>query len=89
VGPGCRAAGVPRRLTTTARPRYPGRLDHFGDAYSAVGDRAARDAWQQALNILDQLGVVRAGVGPGFPDADEINAKLHRLETPGSSGPAP
>jgi hypothetical protein len=63
-------------------------LDHLGDAYHAAGDRdAARDAWQQAVNILDQLGIVRAGTGPGYPDADEIRAKLHRLDTPDSSRP--
>jgi hypothetical protein len=36
------------------------------------------------LNILDQLGVVQAGIGPGMSDADTINAKLHHLETPDS-----
>jgi hypothetical protein len=36
------------------------------------------------LNILDQFGIVRTGIGPGYPDADEINAKLHRLDTPAS-----
>jgi tetratricopeptide (TPR) repeat protein len=55
-------------------------LDHLGDAhYAASNHDAARDAWQQALDILDQLGVVQNGVGPGFPNADEINAKLRRL----------
>jgi len=53
-------------------------LDHLGDACHAVGDRdAARDAWQQAMNILDQLGLVRAGDGAGYPDANKINEKLH------------
>jgi tetratricopeptide (TPR) repeat protein len=63
-------------------------LDHLGDAYHAAGHRnAARDAWQQALDILDQLGVVRAGVGPSYPDADEINAKLHRVDASDSRSP--
>jgi tetratricopeptide (TPR) repeat protein len=60
-------------------------LNHLGDAHHAAGDcDAARDAWQQALTILDQLGVVRAGAGPGYPDADEINTKLHRTDAPDS-----
>jgi tetratricopeptide (TPR) repeat protein len=63
-------------------------LNLLGDAHHAAGDRdAARTAWQQALDILDQLGIVRAGVGPSYPDADEINAKLHRLDTPNSGAP--
>jgi hypothetical protein len=63
-------------------------LDHLGDAHHAAGDRdAARTAWQQALDILDQFGIVRAGTGPGYPDADEINAKLRRLDTPDSGAP--
>jgi tetratricopeptide (TPR) repeat protein len=64
------------------------RLNHLADARHAAGDRdAAREAWKQALDILDQLGVVRAGIGPGFPDADEINAKLHHLGPPDSPRP--
>jgi hypothetical protein len=40
------------------------------------------------LTILDRLGVVRGGVGPGYADADEISAKLHRLDaSPTSPGP--
>jgi hypothetical protein len=58
-------------------------LNHLADARHAAGDRdASRAAWKQALDILDQLGVVRAGIGPGYPDADEINAKLHHLDPP-------
>lgn len=58
-------------------------LDHLGDAYHASGDHvAACHAWRQALATLDQLGVVRAGSGPGYPDAGQINTKLHRLDTP-------
>lgn len=56
------------------------KLSHLADAYHAVGDRnAALKAWQQALSILDHLGVVRAGIGPGYADAEAINAKLHHL----------
>jgi hypothetical protein len=63
-------------------------LDLIGDAHHAAGDHdAARDAWQQSLTILDQLGTSRLGVGPSHPDADEINAKLHRLGTPRPSRP--
>jgi tetratricopeptide (TPR) repeat protein len=61
---------------------------HLADAHHAAGDRdAACQAWKQALNILDQLGVVRAGIGPGYPDVDEINAKLHHLDPPDSPRP--
>lgn len=63
-------------------------LNSLGDALHAAGNRdAACDAWRQALNILDQLGVVRAGIGPGYPDADAISAKLHRLDAPDSRHP--
>jgi hypothetical protein len=63
-------------------------LNHLADALHAVGDRdAACEAWKQAVDILDQLGVVRAGVGPGYPDADEINAKFHHLDPPDSPRP--
>jgi tetratricopeptide (TPR) repeat protein len=46
-------------------------LDHLGDAYDSSGDSAAaRDTWQQALSILDDLrhseaGVVRAKLPSG------------------------
>jgi DNA-binding SARP family transcriptional activator len=37
-------------------------LTHLGDAYHAAGDRrAARDAWQRALAILDSVGQADAG----------------------------
>jgi tetratricopeptide (TPR) repeat protein len=76
------------RQSTGDRHGYAVHLDHLGDAYHAAGDRdAARHAWRQALDILDQLGVVRAGVGPGYPDADAISAKLHHLDTPDSLRP--
>ncbi|MET8159275.1 tetratricopeptide repeat protein [Sphaerisporangium sp. NPDC005289] len=65
------------------RHRLADQLDHLGDAFHAAGDHdAARAAWRQTLTILDQLGVVRAGTGPGYPDADEIGAKLRRLAEP-------
>ncbi len=36
-------------------------LTHLGDAHLAAGRRAAaRDAWQQALAVLDQLGLAAA-----------------------------
>jgi len=38
-------------------------------------------AWQQALNILDDLGLsLGAGQGAGYPDADELRAKLANLD---------
>jgi tetratricopeptide (TPR) repeat protein len=70
------------------RHAHAGDLNLLGDAYHAAGDHAAaRDAWQQASDILDRLGVVGAGVGPGYPEADEIHAKLHHLDAPGSRSP--
>ena len=38
----------------------------------ATGDLdAARDAWQEALDILDRLGLgPRAGLGAGYPDPE-------------------
>ena len=43
-------------------------LTHLGDAYHAAGNPGqARDAWQQALAILDDLH---------HPDADQVRAKL-------------
>ena len=64
------------------------KLSHLADAYHAAGDRrAALNAWQRALSILDHLGLVRAGTGPGYADADAINAKLHHLDTNTSVSP--
>ena len=78
------------RLGLGERHNHATTLDLLGDAHHAAGDRdAARSAWQHALDILDQLGIVRAGVGPGYPDADEINAKLRRLNSPDSGAPKP
>ena len=64
-------------------------LNHLGDTYHATGDiTRARDAWQQALDIVGQLGAVPGASRPygypygypdGYPKADEIDAKLHRL----------
>jgi hypothetical protein len=43
-------------------------LDHLGDAHHAAGgSTAARDAWQLALRILDELG---------HPDAGRVRAKI-------------
>jgi tetratricopeptide (TPR) repeat protein len=69
-------------------------LSHLGDTHYATGDiTLARDAWQQARDIVGQLGAVPAaglGVGCpyGYPDADEIRAKLHRLKDKPRPGPA-
>jgi tetratricopeptide (TPR) repeat protein/transcriptional regulator with XRE-family HTH domain len=47
-------------------------LCHLGDAHRALGNLdATRDAWRQALHILDELG---------HPDADRLRARLHDLE---------
>jgi tetratricopeptide (TPR) repeat protein len=55
-------------------------LGHLGDTLHAAGDQpAARAAWQQALAILDQLSPsLTLGPGPGYPDADQIRARLAR-----------
>jgi hypothetical protein len=37
----------------------------------ALSPQATRDAWQQALTILDDLD---------HPDADTVRAKLHQLD---------
>jgi predicted negative regulator of RcsB-dependent stress response len=43
-------------------------LTHLGDTWRSSGDhQAARDAWQQALDILDDLG---------HQDAAEVRASL-------------
>lgn len=48
-------------------------LIHLGDTHHAKGDCAATgDTWQQALAILDSLQ---------HPDADQIRAKIHQLDT--------
>jgi DNA-binding SARP family transcriptional activator/tetratricopeptide (TPR) repeat protein len=50
-------------------------LTSLGDSYLASDDReAARDAWQQAVDILDRLD---------HPDADDTRAKLTRLNEKG------
>jgi tetratricopeptide (TPR) repeat protein len=50
--------------------------DHLGDARHAAGDTTqARHAWQQALDILDQLGDVPR-MGAGYADPDAIRDKL-------------
>ncbi|MGE5292555.1 MAG: tetratricopeptide repeat protein [Micromonosporaceae bacterium] len=52
-------------------------LTYAGDAYQTAGDQdAARDAWQQALAILDDLR---------HPDAAQVRASLDRLGAAGSS----
>lgn len=49
-------------------------LDHLGDAWDAAGrPRDARDAWQQALHILDDLH---------HPGARQVFAKLHDSTAP-------
>jgi tetratricopeptide (TPR) repeat protein len=55
-------------------------LSHLGDTHAATGAvSAARAAWQQALEVLDDLVVV-LHASRGYPDADQVRAKLHRLE---------
>jgi tetratricopeptide (TPR) repeat protein len=43
-------------------------LTHLGEVHAAAdAPGAARDAWQQAVRILDELG---------HPDADQLRSKL-------------
>jgi tetratricopeptide (TPR) repeat protein len=62
------------------RDRYkqPMTLSHLGDTYHATGNLdTARNAWYEALDILDRLGVtLGAGLSAGYPDADELRDKL-------------
>lgn len=55
--------------------------DHLGDVHRAACNwtqaRQARHAWQQALNILDQLSDVPR-LGPGYADPEAIRTKLHQ-----------
>jgi tetratricopeptide (TPR) repeat protein/transcriptional regulator with XRE-family HTH domain len=53
-------------------------LSHLGDTYHATGNLdTARNAWYEALDILDRLGVtLGAGLSAGYPDADELRDKL-------------
>src|SRR5262249_12895687 len=65
-------------------------LNLLAGASPAAGDYdAARVVGGQSLNILAQFGIARVGIGPGSPDADEINAKPHRLDTPNGHGRPP
>ncbi len=60
-------------------------LSHLGDTHYATGDlKAARDAWQQALDALDHLSLAcGAGVGAGYPEVGEVRAKLADLDWTG------
>jgi hypothetical protein len=55
-------------------------LSHLGDTHKATGAvSAAQDAWQQAMGILDDLGIVLRA-SRAYPDADQIRAKLLHLD---------
>ena len=71
---------IARHRETRSRYSLATTLGHLGDTLDAAGDQpAARAAWQQALAILDHLGpILTLGPGPGYPDADQIRAKLAR-----------
>jgi hypothetical protein len=57
-------------------------LTHLGDTHGATGNLdAARDAWQRALIILEELD---------HPGAAQLRTKLHHLGHPGpTASPAP
>ena len=70
------ATSTPSTLFRDLGDRYDeaDTLTHLGDTHHAAGDPdAARDAWQQALTILDELD---------HPDADQVRAKLGGLTVP-------
>jgi tetratricopeptide (TPR) repeat protein len=71
---------IVRHREVRSRSHLASVLGHLGDTHAAAGDQsAARAAWQQALAILDQPGpILTLGPGPGYPDADQIRAKLAR-----------
>jgi tetratricopeptide (TPR) repeat protein len=57
------------------RPEQAGVLTRLGDAHRAVGDQpAAREAWQQALAVLDDLH---------HPDAAQVLSRLDDLAAAG------
>ena len=63
-------------------------LGHLGDNCHAAGDpAAARRAWQDALDILDQRGHCIPGPSPGYPDASQIRAKLRQIDGPDQTKP--
>ena len=54
-------------------------LTHLGDTHRAAGHpHQAQDAWQQALDILDDLH---------HPDADQVRAKLSNIMAPAPAEP--
>ena len=58
-------------LQVSDRSEQAGVLTRLGDAHRALGDRAAaREAWQQALAVLDDLH---------DPDAAEVESRLDDL----------
>jgi tetratricopeptide (TPR) repeat protein len=62
------------RKATLARRWLASLLTAFGDACQAAGDLpAARQAWQQALQIRDELG---------FQDTRRIRARLEHASAP-------
>ncbi|MQY30687.1 ATP-binding protein [Nocardia aurantia] len=68
-------------------------LDHLGESHFVLGDfGAARDAWAEALDNLDDLALP-GQQGFGYADADRIRAKLAECERdsgrPGPIGAGP
>jgi tetratricopeptide (TPR) repeat protein len=52
-------------------------LTHLGDAHHSAGNlSAARASWQKALGILDDLRLLPAEIGAGYPGAGQIRARL-------------
>ncbi|HEY2305049.1 MAG TPA: tetratricopeptide repeat protein [Streptosporangiaceae bacterium] len=61
-----------------SRKVLAGLLASYGDACQAAGDpAAARQAWQQALQVRHDLGL---------PDSPRIRAKLERASQPSQAG---
>jgi tetratricopeptide (TPR) repeat protein len=74
----CYADALDLRRQTGARFQQAGTLERLGDTHDAAGDPcAARDAWRQAVEILDELH---------HPDARRIRSKLDRQAKPATAG---
>ena len=64
--------------TPVARRMLARQLTDFGEACRAAGHlQAAVEAWQHALQILDDLRL---------PDRSEVRARLERASPPGETG---
>ena len=63
------------------------KLSHLGMPIRCRRSPRRAQCLAAGLEHPDHLGLVRAGTGPGYADADAINAKLHHLDTNTSVSP--